>query len=297
MKANIYVQIPAYRDRELVPTLESLFREAAAPERLRVAVAWQFGPEEAHLERTLRSRSNVEVHAIPAAESLGCNWARSLLQERWDGEPYTLLLDSHHRFVPGWDTQVVTLFEEVRSAGIAKPLLTSYLPPYDPRLEPAGRGSGLLQIQLLERLDGMMFRLVGHPVHNGHTVTAPFPAHFTSLHFLFTSGAFNDEVPFDASIYFFADEVAIALRAFTHGYELLHPHCSLGWHLYDRATRVTHWTDHGTWRGGTRCRRSDCGRCIAGGSAGRYGIGEDRTIGDYEAHIGLPLITPDTRHR
>ena len=67
------------------------------------------------------------------------------------------------------------------------------------------------------------------------------PARFVSLHFLFTEGSFNQEIPFDPAIYFFADEIAIALRAYTLGYDLFHPHRILGWHLYDRTTRATHW--------------------------------------------------------
>jgi len=38
---TIFVQIPAYRDPELVPTLVDLIEKAQAPRRLRVGVCWQ----------------------------------------------------------------------------------------------------------------------------------------------------------------------------------------------------------------------------------------------------------------
>jgi hypothetical protein len=38
---RIFVQIPAYRDPDLGPTLEDLFAKAADPDALRVVVLWQ----------------------------------------------------------------------------------------------------------------------------------------------------------------------------------------------------------------------------------------------------------------
>jgi Glycosyltransferase (GlcNAc) len=290
MRDRIYVQIPAYRDRELVPTVQDMLRTAADPDRLRIAIAWQCGADEPDVEEALAACGNVEVFRIPAVASRGVNWARSRLQSGWNGEEFTLLVDSHHRFVERWDEQVIAIFNERRRAGVAKPIVTAYLPPYDPHTDPRGRSLCLFRICLCERHRNLAFRLVGHAIPRSHELTAPVPAHFASLHFLFARGEFNRDVPFDPSIYFFADEVAIALRAFTRGYDLFHPHCILGWHLYDRATRVTHWSDHPEWE---QQQERSCDRLrelYNGRLTGKYGIGEARTVAEYESFIGLPLI-------
>lgn len=135
----------------------------------------------------------------------------------------------------------------------------------------------------------MLFRLTGHQIQGWRQLTAPVPAHFASLHFLFADGSFNREIVFDPGIYFFADEIAISLRAYTWGYDLFHPHRILGWHLYDRSTRVTHWADHPEWkvRQEMSCRRL---RELFRGRLPNYGVGDVRTICDYEAFIGMPLI-------
>ena len=290
MTARIYVQIPAYRDRELLPTLRDLMRTANEPERLRVAIAWQYDEAEAWIEPALRRWINVELTKIPACSSKGCNWARSCLQQSWDGEPYTLFLDSHHRFAAGWDDALVALHEERRHAGFAKPIMTGYLPPYDPRNDPAGRTFALYTTVVRERVQGMVFRLVGDPVRRWQELSAPIPSRFVSLHFLFADGAFNREIAFDPSIYFFADEVAIALRAYTSGYDLFTPHVVLGWHLYDRATRVTHWSDHDDWhaRNEASCRRLRA--LFRGELNGAHGLGCARTLGDYESYAGTKLV-------
>lgn len=290
MRERIFVQIPAYRDRELVATVDDLMRTAADPTRLRVAIAWQFADDERHLARQLTRWPNVEVLPIPARDSRGCNWARSLLQVRWDGEPYTLLLDSHHRFMRDWDAKAIELHRQLRRRGIARPVLTAYLPPYDPDNDPRGRQACMFKIALAERCDGIAFRLTGHPVADWRKLAEPVAADFVSLHFLFAEGAFNREIEFDPTVYFFADEVAIALRAFTHGYELFHPHVPLGWHLYDRATRVTHWSDHSGWEQQNRDSLQRLRQLFAGQLTGRYGIGRARSIAEYESRAGLRLV-------
>ena len=286
---RIYVQIPAYRDPELLPTVADLVQTAAHPERLVVRVAWQHGADEIDLEEPLRRLGPVHVLKSPAAESRGCNWARAQLQACWSGEEYTLFLDSHHRFARGWDDTLVGMHQQLRRSGVERPVLTGYLPPYDPADDPAGRTDAVYRMDLAERRDGMMFRLTGHAVPDWPQLTAPVPTGYASLHLLFAEGAFNEVVPMDPDIYFFADEITVGLRAFTHGYDLFHPHVVLGWHLYDRRTRRTHWADHRDWS-----RRNDRSlrrlRALYGGEVvGRMGLGDRRTRHDYEQFLGRQL--------
>jgi hypothetical protein len=287
---RIYVQIPAYRDLELLPTVADLLRTAARPECLVVGIAWQYGPDESGLDKALRRLGPVNLLAIPAAESRGCNWARAQLQQRWSGEEYTLFLDSHHRFAPGWDDTLVDMQRRLRERGVDRPVLTGYLPPYDPVHDPAGRVQAIYRMDLADRRDGLMFRLTGHAIRDWSRLTRPVPTGFVSLHLLFAEGAFNEVVRMDPEIYFFADEIAVGLRAFTHGYDLFHPHVVLGWHLYDRRTRTTHWADHAD--GHRRSARSlDRLRALYGGAdLGPLGVGGRRTRRAYERQVGRRLL-------
>lgn len=295
LREQIYVQIPAYRDRELLATVTDLVATASCPHRLVIAIAWQYGPEEAHLEADLRAAGPVRLYPIPASESRGCNWARQLLQRGWDGEQYTLFIDSHHRFVPGWDECLLRLHRRQQEAGFDRPILTGYLPPYNPEHDPQGRVRVIYRMAVAESYRGLVFRLTGHPIPDWERLTAPVPASFASLHLLFTTGDFNQVVLFDPDIYFFADEVAIALRGFTNGWDLFHPHEVLGWHLYDRTTRRTHWADHSGWalqndRSVTRLQS-----LFRGELRGPYGLGSERTVANYESSTGVRLLT-DERH-
>ncbi|MFX0547077.1 GlcNAc-transferase family protein [Roseovarius sp. S1116L3] len=288
MSALIFVQIPAYRDPELLPTLRGLIETADSPELLRIVVVWQYGIDELSVEKHLRAFPQVELVKVPARYSSGCNWARSQSQRRWNGEPYTLFLDSHHQFQDGWDTTLVAWHEELRQLGVPRPILTGYMPPYGSGRD---REDTILDMNIHERFEGLIYRLVGHPVADTRQLSEPFPGRFASLHFLFADGRFNEDVPFDPDIYFFSDEAAISLRAYTHGYDLFQPHRIVGWHLYDRTTRGTHWNDHSDWPKQHQRSMIRLRDLYRGELRGDLGIGSQRSVADYEAYIGAPLIT------
>lgn len=242
LSPDVYVQIPAYRDHELIPTLRSLYAQAAQPGRLRVRVMWQREVHEG-LPIDVRDFPGLEVDEVDAASSEGCNWARRRLQRAWRGERYTLFLDSHHRFVAGWDDLALTMLEDSRGQSATKPVLTGYLPGYDPASD-YRRARRPHRLYPYMRDQGVLTRLKGGTMTDFEKLTRPVPADFVSLHFLLADGCFNADVPFNPAIYFFGDEVLTSVRAFTAGYRLFHPHRVIGWHAYNRDSRVTHWADH-----------------------------------------------------
>jgi hypothetical protein len=288
---RIFVQIPAYRDPELGPTLRDLFAKALRPEALRVAVLWQRAPEES-LPAGLLARPGLEVVDVPHTQSRGCNWARHQLQQLWRGEAYTLILDSHHRFVRHWDQRLIDAHDALVARGIGKPIVTAYLPPYEPQGDARRRARTPLKIYPFERADGLLLRLIGRPILGWRTKTAPVPGEFVSLHCLFATGDFNREIPFDPHCYFFGDEVGTSLRAFTAGWDIFHPHRVIGWHCYDRGYRPTHWDDHASWSDLEKASLARLRKLLSGRSVDGYGAGEARSLREFEDRVMLKLCEP-----
>jgi len=54
------------------------------------------------------------------------------------------------------------------------------------------------------------------------------------------------EVPYDPHIYFFGEEITMAARLWTHGYDIYHPPRAVVYHYWDegRRGRRTHFNDH-----------------------------------------------------
>ncbi|ROW53645.1 glycosyltransferase, partial [Cronobacter malonaticus] len=62
--------------------------------------------------------------------------------------------------------------------------------------------------------------------------------------FIFADGSFVKEVPNDPHIFFAGEEIAMAARAWTNGYDIYFPHKILLWHFYGRRQHPKVWADH-----------------------------------------------------
>jgi hypothetical protein len=301
MTDSIFIQMAAYRDPELIPTLTDALNHASDPTRLHFCIAWQHGADEAGTDpfAELRARTRLTVLAIPAQESKGACWARHMIQQHYDGERYTMQLDSHHRFVPGWDALCVTMFEDLRKSGVPKPLLTAYLPSYDPENDPDARAQEPWSLEFDRFIpEGAIFT---RPVEmrNWSERTLPARGRFYSAHFAFTDGAFSTDVQHDPEFYFHGEEISITARAFTHGYDIFYPHRIVGWHEYSRKGRTKHWDEHADWghlndATHTKNRRLfgmdeflEQPDVVTATQCGPYGFGTARTLEDYERYAGL----------
>lgn len=286
----IFVQIPAYRDAELASTVRSLYARADRPDRLRTVIAWQRGPDEGDLPADVRELPGIEILETAARESRGPNRARRDIQLRYDGEDLTLMLDSHMRFVPGWDTAAIEMLAAISARSDDRAILTAYLPGFIPRAGARGRRTQPTRIYPLHRQDGVLTRLTSYPLPFWQRLDEPVEAEYLSLHFVLARGEFNEAVPHDPEIYFFGDEVALGCRAYTHGWTLWHPHRVIGWHAYDRSTRVPHWDTHPQWHAAHLRSLARLRAMFAGEPQYRDLLGRDRSVADYERHIMTPLV-------
>jgi hypothetical protein len=201
-----------------------------------------------------------------------------------------MLIDSHHRFVPGWDETLVRMHADLLARGIPRPLITGYMPSYDPETFPLGRQLEPYKIYPLRHEQGLLIHLTSFPIADWQRLDAPVEADFVSGHFMFAHGAINEVMPCDPAVYFTGDEVSMSLRAFTHGYDLYHPHVVVGWHCYDRRSRTPHWEDHANWRDLHQRSLARVRRLFAGRLRGNFGLGNVRSKRSYEARLLLPLV-------
>ena len=243
---KIFIQIASYRDPELVPTIKSLIDNAKWPQNLVFSIANQYHPDdEWHLD-AFRFNNRFKIIDILASESKGACYARNLLQQAYNGEEWTLQIDSHMRFAQNWDQILIDMWTGLHNSGVSKPLITTYLPQYDPENDPEGRVNEPWFMSFRTWTpEGVL--LYNSCLANGRDLSSPVPTYFYSAHFAFTKGDFVKEVPHDPELYFHGEECSIAARAWTWGYDLFHPHTLIAWHEYTRSHRVKHWDDNKEW--------------------------------------------------
>ena len=291
MAERIFVQMAAYRDPQLLPTLADCLASAADPSRLRFGICWQ--RDETESLEPYASDPRFRIIDVDYRRSRGTCWARNRIQQLYDGEEYTIQLDSHHRFAEGWDDQCISMLRELQRGGSAKPILTSYAPPYFPEEIPERRDRVPLYLRFLAfSLDGPV-EVRPESMDDFETLPGPVPARFFSAHFAFSLGRLCHEVPHDPKLYFFGEEPTLAVRAFTHGYDLFHPNKTLVWHHYGRDGAPKHWADHAQWtfhdlRSLQRVRqllRIDGTPCET--DFGSFGLGTERSLRDFAVYSGF----------
>jgi len=299
MEETIFIQIASYRDPELLKTLKDCIDKAEFPDRLRFGICWQHSSEDTWDNLDLyKDDSRFRIIDVDYKDSTGACWARNQIQQVYEGETYTLQLDSHHRFIKNWDSELVTMLTDLQERGHEKPLITGYISSYDPDNDPDGR----TQVPWLMNFDrftpeGVIFFLPA-AINDHESLTEPIPARFYSAHFAFTLGKFAIEVQHDPEFYFHGEEITIAIRAFTHGYDLFHAHKIIAWHEYTRKNRIKQWDDDSEW-GKRNTRTHEKTRKLLGidgesyeteeETFNKYGLGRQRTTADWERHSGIRL--------
>lgn len=296
--SKIFIQIAAYRDPQLLLTIKDCLDKAKYPENLVFSIAWQHSPDdEWDTLYEYQDDPRFKIIDVDYRDARGPCWARNLLQQQYDGEKYTLQLDSHHRFIENWDEECITIFHKLVKKGHPKPLLTSYQSSFDPDDDPNGRIHVPWKMNFDRFIpEGTIFFLPAS-IDNYLELDEPIPARFYSAHFAFTWGQFVKEVPHDPEFYFHGEETSIAVRAFTWGYDLFHPHKVIAWHEYTRNGKKKQWDDDPKWveknRYAHKRNRQLFGMDGDGifHDLGIYGFGKERTLQDYERYAGVSFRT------
>jgi hypothetical protein len=290
---KIFIQVASYRDPQLIPTIKSALENAKKPNNLVFGIARQYHEDDKfdNLDEYSGDK-RFRILNIPHSESKGACWARNQIQQLYGGEKYTLQIDSHMRFAPNWDDEMIKMIKQLQKKGYKKPLLTGYVSSFDPENDPNGRTKEPWRM-VFDRFipEGAVFFLP-ETIPNYELLTEPIPARFYSAHFCFTLGEFAKEVQHDPEFYFHGEEISISARAYTHGYDLFHPHKTLIWHEYTRKGRTKQWDDDKQWVNKNNVSHKK-NRSLFGMDGenemehGIYGFGNVRSLRDYEKYSGL----------
>jgi len=294
---SIFIQIPSYRDPELLPTIKDILTTAIHPERLTFGICHQF-----HLNDSwdtldeFKDDPRFRIISVPWDESRGLCWARHLIQKLWKGEKWTLQLDSHHRMAQGWDQALIYMANQTE---VSKPLLSTYAGMYDPKTNDKIGDIPYKMLPLKFRDYGTIIFAPGE-IAEWQSLARPIPARFVSGHFYFTLGIHCKEYVYDPNLYFQGDEISLSVRSYTLGYDLFHPHRTVVWHEYTREGRVKHWDDFNdpaqnkintTWSKIDEVSKSRLRQLLGMEENGHtlypHDMGRIRTIKEYEEYAGV----------
>ena len=292
---TIFISIASYRDPELENTIKSAIDNADDPKSL-----W-FGVVAQHLDKELPNLSWVPFLTstlIHPKQAKGAGYARSEAMKLYCEEDYYLQIDSHTRFVKGWDTICIDELNKAKSIANNDKVILSYFPsPF-----------------LVERNGSISFVKNHKKIKDYPTTQTPAlnkQGKWTAVRedfkdkerknpelsktvlggFIFADGSIVKEVPYDPEISFFGEEICFAMRAWTRGWDIYSPSKDIVYHFYHRGDYSKIWKDANVrsipWKEIEIKSNEKQQKVLCGIEKGIFGAGSIRNLKEYEQFVNL----------
>ena len=296
--ASIFVQIAAYRDLEVTPTILDAIKQSTGNHTINFGVHTVYVDES---EINIPDLPNVKHTESKAPKNIGLGIGRALAHQFYDGEDYYLQCDSHSRFVNGWDEIAIHSVLNYQIQGIEKPLLTMYPANYwytDETFTTIETDvvikENITNISFHENPD--QFKATRIPLQTGMPVKDENKfVKSVSGGSIFTVDGF---LPFNTEIAFYGEEIWLAARAFTHGYDIVVPDEQYMYHLYYNHNKPAEinrrkilWNDYpNEFNALDKISKDLIFKTLTEGITGEMLMGTQRTIAEYGIFAGLDFV-------
>jgi len=292
---KIFVNIASYRDPLLSYTIESIVKNAKYPENITLGICWQRGDEE--VDKLPSFGVNMKVIKVPAKESKGACWARSLAFELRTDEKFFWLIDSHMSVIKNWDEILIDQFYQTNDSKALLSCAASQWNPPDGNNEWAGDSSKRAVPRATEFYGSLLLQMFD--VRDN--IEQPELNSFLTACNLFGPSKWIRDVPYDPDMFFLGEEITLAVRSFTHGYNHYATRQNMAYHKHDRAYRKVYSDDNYREMGHLQnisIKRVESLLMQTNEiPMGIYGIGSERTIEQYEKYAGINFKTKEVSDR
>jgi hypothetical protein len=292
---RIFVQIASYRDPQCQWTVQDLFQKAKHPERIFVGICWQFIKKTDNhcFVQPYPFPKQVRVTAFDASESLGQGWARQQAQQLWKDEEYTLQIDSCSRFDQDWDERLLSMWTACEND---KAVLTCYPPEFTPPDQ--YKRNWVFGMTATEfSTDGVLNVSAAPPYEVGLGYPfRPLNGAFASYQMLFGPASVIKDVPCDPYLSSEGEDVALAVRLWTSGYNLFHPHLLVLFHGKNKEWVDAYHADHIDWelrrtlslaRVQHLLNTKESEDKVVLEEIEQYGLGKARSLSEYQSYSGV----------
>lgn len=244
---TIFINIPSYKDPELFETIDNFIAQAKYPERVFFGITNQYIDLADELEKHKKYSSNVGIDFAVPGSIVGCQPGRLNSHGFYRDQDYYMNMDSHMRAVKDWDVLLINELVNIEKKH-GPSVITGYVSPYDKSEDgtdeiPPGLGSPLVFNMTPSNVQHFYNHGVPQFTPKYKTEKTITPSPYVSGHFFFTTRQAILDAPFVKEITFTEEEIFMALRFFTAGYNLFNPSRNYVYHRYGRGGRTLFWDD------------------------------------------------------
>lgn len=296
MNHKIFISIASYRDNELENTIRSLYKNARYPGRLIFGICLQDTNEYIKEFRYRYCGPQFKIISVNYEEGKGCCWARQLVQTLKEDETYYLQIDAHHRFVQDWDVICEEMLQQcLRKSN--KAVISTYATICSK--EGANDLDGFtvthghipFRMNCEKFYDFQKVRYIPEEVPNWKNLQEPQLWHTISAHFIFTTGNWANEIPYDPNLYFDGEEDTLGVRSWTNGWDIYYPHKIVTYHYYIRKDAPRHCGGNKDWWKKDKISKEKLIKIWDGTIKDEYGLGDVRTLEQYKEFSGVDYVT------
>ena len=297
---TVFLSIASYRDPVLPFTIARALQTARWPDKLHFGIVDQSPAASPGTPIPTAAPARMSYVRLEPTYARGPCWARAIAMSLYDGEDWFFQIDSHMDFDPHWDDKLITEAQKLME-GRRGIVISSYPNPFifengEPVPKPT---THKVLVHVVK--PGAEFE-ANHPVLGFEAHPMDLEEAAPGIHLgagcMFAPGSFVEALPYDPWFYFHGEEQAIAMRTYTHGWDIFHMSGLPVYHLYNNPAsgappRPMHWDaaeneqrQQHWWQLEERSRQR-LADLVAGKDLGIYGLGKERTIADYAAFSGI----------
>ena len=249
---SIFVSLASYRDDQCAPTIRDLFAKALDPESIFVGVVQQHFPTDPTCVPSEFKKcqdvgsfcptDQIRVRIIHPSKARGPTFGRFVGMYMYRGEKYVFMMDSHNRFVTGWDQILVKMY---KTLGVPKGVLSHYPeawnnPDDGQTNQPLDNRGTTTYLCTAKFVDWGVPRLDGFVVPK---TNRPRPQPWAAAGFLFADAQLLQEVKFDPHLdyVFDGEEILYSARMWTSGWDIFSPSENVMYHYYYRTKAHKFW--------------------------------------------------------
>ena len=299
---SVFISLASYSDPLLQFTVGRAVATASAPADLHFGVVDQSAQRAGSFGPAVAPARLSYVHIDPV-DARGPCWARALAMSFYDGEDWFFQIDSHMDFDSGWDQRLIAQAGKLLP-GRQGVVISAYPNPFMLKdghvvrqICTEGVLAHVVKPQAVFDADHLVLPFEAHPVDSATAV----PGFHLGAGCLFAPGTLVHHFPYDPNFYFHGEEQALALRLFTHGWDIFHMPQLPIYHLYNNAEagtprRALHWDAEQdaqrseTWWSREQRSRQRLTALVKGDLQGGFGLGTQRTVADYAAFSGIDYL-------
>lgn len=286
---SIFIQIATYHDYDLPNTINDIIEKSSGNNQINFGIYLCLYENDDILIPAL---PNVKYKKAMAPTGIGLGYSRLMAHSFYDGEDYYLQIDSHTKMNKNWDEQVISYIKEYKKMGFEKPLLTTYPRNfwYEKGITKFDAGDSVTQISFDEK-PGQFSDMYIPSQTAIENIKGNIFSNSVSGGSIFTT---NDFIIPNPKIAFYGEEIMIAARAFTNGFDLLLPKKQYMYHLYFNHNRKKEsmrrllWEDFPSeFAEIDRVSKREIINIFENNIVGKYELGNVRTLQEFGTLNGL----------